>query len=473
MSYRLFQIDQDMEQQESLDRVLTPDDGFVWERTCRDVLRSGQLLTTAEVIVATIGAAVGPAAEFCRWLSEQQSQAPRIAVFPSDSSEELIQTVVGSCDDFVFQPVRKAELQRRVLRLLDPRRSEVEETTARLLAEIGCTELVGRDPAFLRVLQSIVRIASSDAPVLITGETGTGKELGARAIHQLSRRCSYAFVAADCSVIPDHLFENEMFGHDRGAFTDARDSRKGLVSLAEGGTLLLDEIDSLSLAAQAKLLRFLQERVYKPLGSERFCSADVHVIAASNRDLEASVRSLQFRSDLFYRLNVLRLRLPPLRERRGDIPLLAQHFLTSFAPAGSAPRSFSASALRKLTLYDWPGNVRELANVVQRAAIFSDAEHIPAAAIEPAAQAGVVTIADETRSFRQARKSAIEAFERGFVEKTLHEHQGNVTQSAKAVGKDRRAFGRLVKKYGILRVQPQRRADVDPPRDAQLPPRGY
>ena len=240
----------------------------------------------------------------------------------------------------MFRPVRKAELRRRVLRLLDAEPPEVEAVATRLLREIGLAQLVGRDPAFLRVVESIGRIASSDAPVLITGETGTGKELCAHAIHHLSRRRSGSLIVADCSVIPDRLFENEMFGHERGAFTDARESRKGLVAMADGGTLLLDEIDSLSSAAQSKLLRLLQERVYRPLGSERFCSADVHVIAATNEDLEACVRAHRFRSDLFFRLNVLPLRLPPLRERREDIPMLAQHFLAAVAPSARGSRSF-------------------------------------------------------------------------------------------------------------------------------------
>ena len=243
MPYRLLQIDQDTEREERFDRVLTPEDGFNWERTCRGVPGCREAAAEAELIVAAVGAASGPAGEFCRWLSELASKAPRIAVLPSDSSEDLVAVAAASCEDFIYQPVRKSELRRRVLRLLDPQPTTVEAVAARLSAEIGLTQLVGRDPAFLRVVESIARIASSEAPILIMGETGTGKELCARAIHHLSRRRSCSFIAVDCSVIPDHLFENEIFGHERGAFTDARDSRKGQVAMAEGGTLLLDEID--------------------------------------------------------------------------------------------------------------------------------------------------------------------------------------------------------------------------------------
>jgi len=309
---------------------------------------------------------------------------------------------------------------------------------------MGLSYLVGDDPAFTRVVGQLPSIARGGAPALITGETGTGKELCARAIHFLGKRRHFPFIAVDCAAIPDNLFENEFFGHARGAFTDAHGDQKGFVGMAEGGTLLLDEVDSLSLAAQAKLLRFLQERTFKPLGSDKFVRADVNVIAASNRNLEVSVREKQFRSDLYFRLNVFPLHLPPLRERRQDIPLLAHHFLERLCKPGASSRTaFSQSAIRKLAQYDWPGNVRELLNVVQRAAAFcEDSTILPSHVAVPerslsAPCAGV--------NFRQARA----AFERTYLEELLRKHDGNITRAAAEADKERRDFGRLVKKHNI------------------------
>jgi two-component system response regulator GlrR len=318
---------------------------------------------------------------------------------------------------------------------------------ARITQQAGLSQLVGADPTFLDAITRIQAIAASDAPVLIVGETGTGKELCAHAIHHLSPRAHFPFIPVECGAVPDLLAENELFGHARGAYTDAHRDQKGLAALAEGGTLFLDEIDSLSLAAQAKLLRFLQDGAYRALGAERFVRANVRVLAAANRDVELLVQAKQFRSDLYFRLNVLELQLPPLRERRRDISLLANHFLESFcAAAGGPARYFSPAALRILEQHDWPGNVRELRNVIHRAVIFSSGasilpSHICLRRASPPTPAAI--------SFRQARQQAIDRFERLYLEQTLREHGGNITRAALAAGKDRRAFGRLVKKHGV------------------------
>jgi DNA-binding NtrC family response regulator len=292
-------------------------------------------------------------------------------------------------------------------------------------------------------------VARSGAPLLITGETGTGKELCARAVHHLSCRRDFPFIPVDCSAMPDQLFENEVFGHVRGAFTDAHSEQKGLVAMAEKGTLFLDEIDSLSLPAQAKLLRFLQERAYKPLGADRFVRADVHVMTATNQDLEPSVQDGRFRRDLYFRLNVIELQLPPLRERRTDVELLANHFIRSFTAPETGGKRLSAAALRKLVLHEWPGNVRELSNVIQRAFVFCESAQILPWHISFPGTATASDVLEE--DFRRARRRAVESFERGFVEESLRKHHGNVTRAALDAGKDRRAFGRLVKKYRIDR----------------------
>jgi DNA-binding NtrC family response regulator len=289
--------------------------------------------------------------------------------------------------------------------------------------------------------------------VLITGETGTGKELSARAIHHLGRRRDFPFIAVDCAAFPDQLFENELFGHARGAFTDAHRDQRGLIAMAEGGTLFLDEIDSLSPSSQAKLLRFLQERTYRPLGADKFVRADLNVVAATNRDLDKMVRDNQFRSDLFFRLNVLRLHMMPLRDRRGDIVLLAKHFLELLATEQGVPRkTLASSAVAQLLQSDWPGNVRELYNLMQRAIVFARGPQImPADILPPSTDSSTVEAIQPANGFRQARAQAIEAFERRYLIDALKQHNGNITQSARYALQDRRAFGRLVKRHGIDR----------------------
>jgi transcriptional regulator with PAS, ATPase and Fis domain len=325
---------------------------------------------------------------------------------------------------------------------------ETEAAAARLSAEMALHNLIGEAPAFRRVLAEIPVVARREGPVLVTGETGTGKELCARAIHHLSPRRNHPFIPVDCAALPDHLIENEIFGHSRGAYTDAHAGQKGLLALAERGTLFLDEIDSLSPSAQSKFLRFLQERTYRPLGSEQFQRADVKVVAATNRDLEQCVRERTFRSDLFYRLTTFRLHMVPLRERPGDIPRLARHFLDTLGRRGGGERkSFSEAALRRLSLHPWPGNVRELLNVVERALAFSDGPQIlPSDLALPDLAEGS---GEPAGSFREARARAIEEFERAYVQELLERHTGNVTRAAREAGKERRAFGRLVKKYGL------------------------
>ena len=384
-------------------------------------------------------------------LREGSPAAPLLAVLPETADDDLLKTAVETADDFIVMPLRPVEFQRRVAKLLGAGESEMEAVRLRLTRELGFAQLVGRHPVFLEAIGRIPRFAATDAPVLLLGETGTGKELCARAIHHLSSRSSFPFIPVDCGALPDHLAENELFGHTRGAFTDAHAEQKGLAGMAEGGTLFLDEIDSLSLAVQGKLLRFLEDRTYRALGADRFTRSNTRVLAASNRDLEACVRHKEFRSDLYFRLNVLQLRLPALRQRPGDVTLLARHFLEALCrspESGARARAFSPGALRVLERHHWPGNVRELYNVVQRAVVLGAGpqilpSHVPLG--EPEAEAA------EPATFREGRARAVADFERRYVEEMLRRHQGNVTRAARAAHKDRRAFGRLVKKYAVER----------------------
>jgi two-component system response regulator GlrR len=395
------------------------------------------------------------------WLSEllrSFRQKPiAIPIFPlisRDANSELLALVSEVAADFAVWPTQHDEVLQRATRIIGRSAREADSVRDRLTEQMGMAKLVGADPAFLILIAKIPLIARSNGPVLITGETGTGKELCARAIHHLSRRRDFPFIAVDCGAFPDHLFENEMFGHARGAFTDAHRDQRGLVAMAEGGTLFLDEVDSLSPSSQAKLLRFLQERAYRPLGADKFVRAEVNVLAATNRDLEKMVAEHQLRSDLFFRLNVLRLHMMPLRDRRSDIPLLARHFLDEIcAEQGAPPKSMTTATTVELMRADWPGNVRELYNVMHRAVVFAQGPEIrPAEVMPPHAES--CENDDQTLrldGFRQARARAIEAFERSYVVETLRLYKGNITQSARFARQDRRAFGRLVKRYGIDR----------------------
>ena len=459
MPHRLVVIhDRDTAPAPPLDLLLPTESGFSqhhldWSSVSAESIRS----LDAQLVIAFAATEDSRAVTALRGLQSSLPAAPVLAVLPAGAGEEVLAAAAQSADDFICGPLRRDEFERRVLRLLGRGSRDCAAVAEQLERELGVSQLVGRDPVFLQAVRQIPLLAASDAPVLLLGETGTGKELCARALHHLSVRRSFPFIPVDCGALPEHLAENELFGHTRGAFTDAHAEQKGLAGMAEGGTLFLDEIDALSLAVQAKLLRFLEERTYRSLGADRFTQANVRVIAATNRNLDALVSERQFRSDLYFRLNVLQLRLPPLRERREDIPLLARHFLRSIRRTPGAPApSFSLAVLRALEQHSWPGNVRELFNTVHRAAVMSGGGQIlPAHIVIPgtsaarAADVGTDPAEKPPLSFRAGRAAAVASFEKSYVEELLRKHGGNITRAAIEACKDRRAFGRLVKKYAL------------------------
>ena len=327
----------------------------------------------------------------------------------------------------------------------EPAFHEIEEVKKRLSEKWGLKKLVGKSPSFLEVVNKVPLVARSDVSVLIQGETGTGKELFARALHYLSPRAKYPFLPVNSATLPAALFENEFFGHAKEAFTDARSSRPGLIREAEGGTVFLDEIDTLEQASQAKLLRFLDEKEYKPLGSGKPIKVNVRVIAASNTDLKESIEEGRFRRDLFFRVNVITLILPPLRHRREDVPVLAGHFLKKYERKFGVKR-FSHAAMEKLSSYAWPGNIRELENMVQQVMIMV-ADPVIGPESLPLSFQDTQYSSPACRTFQEGKTDAMETFEREYIANILRIHNGNITQAAKAAGKDRRVFGRLVKKH--------------------------
>jgi DNA-binding NtrC family response regulator len=372
--------------------------------------------------------------------------------------------------------------------------SETPEPEAELPRFPG---IIGESPAFREMLRRIARIAPTDAVILLEGETGVGKELAARAIHYSSARRSKPFVALNCGAIPESLVESELFGHARGAFTDAKVASPGVIRQAHGGTLFLDEIDTLPMKGQVAMLRFLQDHCYRTVGESAERVSDARIIAATNRSLQTLVDVGAFRNDLMYRLNIIRIQVPPLRERRGDILPLARHFLQLYGDQyGLARKALHAECQDWLLRYDWPGNVRELESMIHRSILLSDGDEIllddpdagtccvacrpegidasPAAtdAVEsaprtmeastaeasaerggsPAACAGPDDAPEPLQDFRSAKASAIAAFERHYLSQLLERTRGNVTAAARIARKERRSLGKLIKKLGLDRA---------------------
>ncbi len=374
------------------------------------------------------------------------NNCPLIAVTDGMESSELYSFLRLGASDFLTAPLRSTEVLPRICRLLDQswRRDPLVHG---LKEKLGLKQIIGESPALLREIQKIPHMARCDATVLIAGETGTGKEVCARSIHYLSRRVGKPFIAVNCGAIPVDLVENELFGHESGAFTSATTEQAGVIQEADGGTLFLDEIDALPLLAQVKLLRFLQEKEYRPLGARKTRRVDARVIAASSVAFEEAVRTGRFRQDLYYRLNVLPMTLPPLRERREDIALLTRHFVQKYAAEFQQNVSeIAADTMEKLMLHAWPGNVRELENVVQRAVLLCETGIIRASGI---VIPGCETLCS-TKSFQALKTQAVAQFERSYLAAVLLEHHGNITAAAKAAQKHRRAFWELLRKHHLL-----------------------
>jgi two-component system, NtrC family, response regulator GlrR len=326
--------------------------------------------------------------------------------------------------------------------------------------------LIGQSPAFQEIVRLVARMAACDAPVLIEGETGTGKELVARAIHYQSARKEMPFIPVNCGAIPDSLFENELFGHRKGAFTDAKDNQPGLVTLAEGGTLFLDEVEALTPKGQVTLLRFLQDQEFRPLGARHLEHGNVRVLAASNASLPLLTERGSFRADLLYRLRILCLELTPLRERKGDVEHLATWFLEACGKRfGQGAKLLHPETLAWMERYHWPGNIRELENLLYREYLLSEGPVIqierpkgmpPLAQARPGPSAGELT-------FHSAKARAVESFERDYLSSLLNLAGGNVSLAAKLAGKERRSLGKLLKKYGLGSAPGKKRFTLDNP----------
>jgi len=360
--------------------------------------------------------------------------------------------------DFIGKPLDFEELEVTMRNALETTRlrTEVESLRGEVRRRTGYHDVIGVSPRMTELMGFVRKIADSEATtILIQGESGTGKDLIAKAIHYQSRRQDKSFVAINCSAIPETLMEAELFGHERGAFTDAKAMKKGLFEMADGGTLFLDEIGELPLEMQAKLLRVLQEKEVRPVGSNDRHTVDVRVIAATNRDLESAYRTGTFRKDLYFRLNVVTVHIPPLRERRADIPMLVHHFLNHYTP--TKPLQVTAAAMKSLLQYDWPGNVRELENCIARAVTLGDQQTIDVQDLPPAIRSEQPATSEMTpQDAASLSTTALAEMERMTILRVFEQAHGDKALAGKMLGISRATLYRKLKRYNIaLRGNPE------------------
>ena len=389
--------------------------------------------------------------------ARERDDATQVVVITAfGSTENAVQAMRLGAYDFLEKPFRNPELLALIEKALEKRGLATENRVLRARVaeqEAPIAGLVGTSAAMRRVMDLVRRVAAARTSVLITGESGTGKEMIARALHQLGDRASRPFVVVNCGALPEALMESELFGHEKGAFTGATQRNEGLFRAAEGGTLFLDEIGELAPALQVKLLRVLQERKVRPVGSQREIETDVRVVAATNRDLEKEVAEGRFRSDLFYRLNVIRLPLPPLRERPEDVPALAEHFLRKHGALAGKTLRFSPAAIRWLASHDYPGNVRELENLVERAVTLALGEEVTLDDLPAEPSAHALSAPPTSVQVDLAPGFEIDRWlgevEKSLLLRALEQTKGNQTAAARLLGTTFRSFRYRLRKFGL------------------------
>jgi two-component system nitrogen regulation response regulator NtrX len=389
-------------------------------------------------------------------LREREIDLPVIIISGHGSVDSAVRAIRLGAYDFLEKPLSLSRVVLTVQNALERRRlaREIEDLSHRLERS---DMLIGEGPAMAQLKEELRRAAASDSRILITGENGTGKELVARQIHRLSKRARQPFVEVNCAAIPEELIESELFGHTKGAFTGATEDRPGRFEAADGGTLFLDEIADMSLKTQAKVLRVLEEQRFERVGGTSSIQVDVRVLAATNKDLEKEIEQGRFRDDLYFRLAVIPLRVPPLRERREDVPALVEHFIAVFAQeVGRRPKRCERPALERLHDYSWPGNVRELRNLIERLMIMVPSDIIGVKDLPPAIRG------EHTDRFQrlldgdfQSLREARDAFERRYIERKLQQFDGNVTKTAQALGLERSNLYRKLKAYDIEVERPE------------------
>ncbi len=403
-----------------------------------------------DVIISDINMESMSGLDLCRKLHENRPDTPVIMITAFGSMANAVAAIRAGAFDFINKPIEMGALNEAVSRAA--RHRSMVEKMRRL--DQGAAEedaqsssFIGESREMRRAYAQIARVANTDTMVLLTGESGTGKELAARALHAQSNRAHKPFVAINCAAVPPHLLESELFGHAKGAFTDAKESRRGLFEQAAEGTLLLDEIGEMPIEMQPKLLRVLQEKQLRPVGSNSVTPISARIIAATNRDLEEEVRQGRFREDLYYRLNVVQIQIPPLRARGKDVLLLARQFIAQFAERAQKKVSgMSPEAAHRILHFDWPGNVRQLENSIERAVALTRSEQIE-----------VDDLPERVRTFEGSRAAltdvdselvlSLDEVERRHIQRALQAAKGNKTQTAKVLGVDRRTLYRKLERF--------------------------
>jgi two-component system response regulator HydG len=405
-----------------------------------------------EVLVTDLNLKGMSGPELCERVVANRRDVPVVVITAFGSMETAIAAIRAGAYDFVTKPIEMDALGITLERAVRHRAltDEVRRLRRAVADARGLDEMIGASRAMAAVYDVVTRVAETDATVLITGESGTGKELVARALHRRSTRADGPFVTVNCAAMPEPLLESELFGHTKGAFTDAHTARTGLFLQASGGTLFLDEIGELPMSLQPKLLRALQERKVRPVGADTELSFDARIVAATNADLEGLIEEKRFREDLYYRFNVVHVALPPLRIRGGtDILPLAQHFVeTMAAHFGKQVKGISVAAAEKLVTYDWPGNVRELSNCIERAVALARFEELAVEDLPEKVRAyrphSMVVVADEPGELVPMAE-----VERRYILKVLEAHGGSRTNAARTLGLDRKTLYRRLKAYGV------------------------
>ena len=426
--------------------------GFFVETADSGIEALERMRTSAYSLVLTDQLMAGmPGVELMRNVHVLRTGLPVVIVMAYGTAVDAMK---AGAVDFIQKPFTSEELLLVVRRVLE-RQEVVEEGRSRRERVGGpCRfdRMVSKSPKMAEILETVHNLADVDTTVLITGETGTGKEIVAHAIHHYSHRREQKFVRINCGALTETLLESELFGHERGAFSGAIQARCGKFEYAAGGTLLLDEIGDISMTMQVKLLRVLQEKEIQRVGGNETLHVDARIIATTNKNIEEAQAVGGFRSDLYYRLNVVRIHLPPLRSRMEEVPLLAEHFLRGFCTkTGRRLRGFSPEAMAALLNYDWPGNVRELANVVERAAVMAADEHIACVELPRAARVCAETFGmfNTDLPFKEGRQRVVAEYEKAYLVTCLRRHKGNIAQCAQHCGIDAKTFYRKMLEYGL------------------------
>jgi len=461
----------------SYPRILVVDDEMIVCESCKRILEEdGYEVETAlggmeafekmkqnpfDIVITDLKMPGIDGMEVLRTFRKEYPDAIIIMITGFSTVETAVEAMKLGAFDYISKPFTPDEVSIVVKKAIEQKSLLLENIYLRqeLQEKYGFHNIVGKSKKMQEIYRIIAKVAMTDSTVLIFGQSGTGKELIARAIHFNSQRREKQFVPVDCAVLSENLLESELFGHVRGSFTGAVTTKPGLFEVADGGTVFLDEVGNISLAIQAKLLRVLQEREFTPVGGTKAKKVDIRLIAATNKDLEKMIKEDTFREDLYYRLNIVPIYLPTLKERQEDIPLLSIHFLKKYAEEiGKTIKGFTPEAMGKLMKYPWPGNVRELENVIERTVVMMENEEmvrvehliLPSQQEKEGSGNPIPMTSEELKELKKvAREKAVEEIEKAFILNALERHQWNVTRAAEEVGMLRPNFQALMRKYNL------------------------